>query len=219
MCVMNARRIPECLEAFEGLDTDVCWMTGYTVAELAGGVHADIVASTKYDAYLNVSDDCVVTQGAVDAVVALLADGAPAATGWCRLHTESPFANLCREPLEGNRPTRRAYPFYEAAHVADYPFEVVPTHFMGMSLTGLTRDMWLRFPYGCFTDRRERGYSSDFHLCTRLRDAGVPMVAARSGYVDHVKVRARMGAAPPESHRLLTGEVPRDVRIVAKERV
>jgi hypothetical protein len=98
--------------------------------------------------------------------------------------------------------------------VVGYPDEVVPTHFMGMSLTGMTRDMWLRFPYGCFTDRRPHGQSSDFHLSARLRDAGVPMVAARSGEVQHLKEMAMQGTRfGPVQHPWLVGNVEPSVSI------
>lgn len=205
---MNARRIPECIEGFEALDCDVAWMTGYTDAEL-GPVHQQIVASTAYGAYVVVSDDCVVTQAALDAVVALLEAGHPAATGWCKLTQASPLANLCHRPLIGDEPKVSAYPFYRARDVHAYEGEIVPTHFMGFALTGMPRELWERFPYGAYTERRASGYSSDFHLCARLRDAGVPMVAARDGYVEHLKVTGRK----PPSHRVLVGEVEPSVRI------
>lgn len=211
LCVMNARRIPECLESYEALDIDVVYMTGFTVAELVD-VHREIVEVTDFDVYLNVSDDCVVTPEALEAVLAPLEEGAPAATGWCRLHEESPWANVCHSPLIGKRPIRRAYPFYGANEVRAWPDPLLPTHFMGMSLTGLTRDLWLDFPYGCFFLRGPRGNSSDFHLSMRLRDAGVPMVAARDGYVEHMKPRHRTYKPFPPSHEILVGKIPQEVR-------
>lgn len=207
LCVMNARRIPRVIDSLEALDCDLAWMTGYTDAEL-GPVHQQIVEQTDYDAYLVVSDDCVVSQAALDAVVKLLEEGRPAATGWCKLHTRSEFANLCRAPLRGTDPKPSAYPFYRADAVRRFRDSVVPTHFMGFALTGMPRELWRRFPYGAYTERRASGYSSDFHLCVRLRDAGVPMVAAREGYVDHLKLAVRR---KPPDHRLLVGEIEKQV--------
>lgn len=213
MCVMNARRIPECIDSLEQLDCDLAWMTGYTDAEL-GPVHQELVADTDYDAYLVVSDDCVVTAAALDAVLKLLKEGHPAATGWCKLHRTSPFANLCRWPLIGDEPKPAAYPFYRVRDVRACESETVPTHFMGFAFTGMPRELWQRFPYGAYTERRATGYSSDFHLCVRLRDAGVPMVAARDGYVEHLKTVERR--LKPASHRLLVGKIDRQVRIVER---
>ena len=218
LCIMHARAIPECLDSYRALDCDIAWMSGFTIAEL-GNVHREVIRTTDYDAYVVVSDDCIVTQPALDAVVALLADDHPAATGWCRLHTKSPQVNLCHSPLIGDVPKRKAYPFYGFEEVDEWEGEVVPTHFMGMSLTGMSRDMWRRYPYGCFTTIRTQGHSSDFHLCIRLRDEGVPMVAAQSGYIEHVKTRGRNGHPAPASHRVLVGEMPAETRIdTAKER-
>lgn len=208
--IMNARAIPEALASYRALDADLIWATGYTVAQLADGVHREAVESTDYDAIINVSDDCVVTQAALDAVMALLDDDHPAATGWCRMAVGAEHVNLCDQPLSADVPWGKPFPYHlmfrEA--VRSYPDEIVPTHFMGMSLTGMTREMWQRFPYGCFTDRRPHGQSSDFHLSMRLRDAGVPMVAARSGEVQHLKEMKMQGTFyGPVRHPWLVGEV------------
>ncbi len=209
LCIMNCRAIPECINSYRALTgIDLAWMSGYTDAQL-GAVHQRIVATTDYDAYIVVSDDCIVTQAALDTVLELLAAGHPAVTGWCRLHTRSNLVNLCHAPLIGNKPHKDAYPFSTVAQIHAHPDPIVPTHFMGFSLTGLTREMWERYPYGAFTEIRRSGYSSDFHLCIRLRDDGVPMVAARDGYVEHVKV---VGPRP-RTHRLLIGKMKPEVRI------
>jgi GT2 family glycosyltransferase len=208
LCIMNARAIPECIDSYRALDVDLAWMTGFTDAQL-GAIHRSIVAATDYTHYLVVSDDCIVTQAALDAVLVQLAADRPAATGWCKLHAASPLANLCHAPLIGDLPMPSAYPFYEVRDVREHPDAEVPTHFMGFALTGMTRELWERFPYGAYTAIRKTGYSSDFHLCVRLRDAGVPMVAARDGYVEHLKVVGKK----PRSHRLLIGRITPEVRI------
>lgn len=214
---MNARDIPECMNSYGRLTTDVAYMTGYTIRELVP-VHAELIRQTDYEAYINVSDDCVVTQDAVDAVVALLEEGRPAVTGWCRLRKGSNTVNLSKTPLVGSPPERNGFDFYLYGEAKRYPEPVIPTHFMGMSLTGMPRDMWLDFPYSCYTIVHERGHGSDANLCTRLRDAGVPMVAARGGYVDHVKER-KQDADKWKGRgrtRLLVGEVPQTVTLQTK---
>lgn len=220
VCVMNARDIPSCMDSYRRLSTDVAYMTGYTIRELVP-VHAWLVAGTDYDAYINVSDDCVVTQEAVDAVVDLLSQGHPAATGWCRLRKGSERVNLSRSPLVGSPPDSTGFDFPRYGEVRRWPDEVVPTHFMGMSLTGMTREMWQRFPYGCWTIVHERGHGSDTHLSCRLRDAGVPMVAARSAYVEHMK-NAKQDPVNWKGrgrNRLLIGEVKPGVTLQTKRKV
>jgi hypothetical protein len=216
---MNARDIPECMNSFRSLETDVAYMTGYTIADLVP-VHARIVKETKYDAYINISDDCIVSQDAVDAVVKLLAEGHPAVTGWCRLRKGSPLANLSDSPLVGSPPDRHGFDFPEVGKLKTWEHEIYPTHFMGMALTGLTREMWLRFPYGCWKIQHDRGHGSDTHLCCRIRDAGIPMIAARDGYVEHVKERKQDQRRFPMGKgrtRLLIGEVPPRVTIQRKD--
>jgi GT2 family glycosyltransferase len=75
--------------------------------------------------------------------------------------------------------------------------------------TCMSREMWREFPFGCF-GTGSRGYSSDFHLSRRLRDAGVPMVAARDGYVTHVKEQWNK-LDRGEGRQLLVGVEPADV--------
>lgn len=225
LCIMNARRIRVCVDAFESLDCDKAWMTGYTMLELASGVHANIVRGTSYDAYVMCSDDCVVTQSAWDAVVRELAAGHPAVTGYCPLLHNDPLdqVGLCKTPIR-TAVRKSSYDWYTKAEVLAHPDDPVPTHFMGMSLTGMTRDMWLRFPHRCYTKRNPRGHASDHNLSVRLRDAGVPMVAPKDGWVDHLKAARglrdlRTGDWRGENlgeHRLIIGDVTPEVRLVTR---
>lgn len=209
--VMNPRAIPECMDSFADLDVDTCYFRGMRQEELIPHV-AEVVAETEYSAYLMSSDDCIVSQEALDAVLALLEDGHPAVTGWCRLDRTHEQVNLCPVPLRGDTPRTDAYTFYDYSTVAEWPDEAVPTHLMGMALTGMTREMWLRFPYGCY-GIGAGGWASDFNLSVRLRDAGIPMVAARGGYVEHVKERVGHLDADPVK-RLLIGEINPEIVMV-----
>jgi len=210
--VTNPRNIPDAMTAFRALSCDVAFVTGYTQAEAVEPMRALMAEqASRYDLFMVCADDCVVTQAAVDAVVRLLEDGHPAATGWCRLDRTHACVNLTTKPLRGNVPTVDGYTWWRYDEVMAWADEVVPTHFMGMGLTAMPVELWQRFPYDVFTDDG-RGYSSDFHLSMRLRDAGVPMVAARSGFIDHLKERWLMADAAPHM-RLLLGEVPQSVTI------
>lgn len=213
LCIMHARRMAEPLASFRALRCDKAWLTGYTMRELVD-VHAEVVELTpEFDAYVMCSDDCVVSQDAWDAVVALLAEGRPAVTGHVPLVYGSPLVNLTRSPLRGDLPRGDAYEWMARAEVLAHPEDPVPTGFMGMGLTGMPRELWRRFPAGCFTYLNARGHSSDFHLCARLRDAGVPMVAPKAGWIEHLKLARGMrrgsdwrGEALGEQ-RLFIGEV------------
>lgn len=209
LVVTHPRRIPECVDAFRVLTCDVAYISGMHMPAVCRSMAA-IVDEGGYDAYLVCADDCVVTQAAVNAVVDVLEDGHPAATGWCRLDRGHGLVNLTRGPLTGDHPVEEAYDFYPYREVADHPREIVPTGFMGMALTGMAAAMWRTFPLSCFEDHEGRGWSSDFRLSTQLRDARVEMVAARGGYVDHVKERWMMADRAP-SARLLIGDIPQEV--------
>lgn len=212
LMIPNPRRIPACMDAFNALDTDIAWLTGMAAREIPYWVN-QIIDETDYAAYVVCADDCIVPQQALDAVIALLDAGHPAVTGWCRLDRTHDLANICDAPIVGDAPAESAYPFYRADDVLGYPDEVVPTHFMGMALTGMTRAMWKKYPHGCLPN----GTASDWHLSIRLRDDGVPMVAARSGFVDHVKETWNRSDRAPEN-RILVGHVDPEVRVVAKVR-
>jgi hypothetical protein len=210
LVVTHPRRIPACVDAFAALTCDVAYISGEALPGACTQFNEIVRSAADYTHLMVCADDCVVTQNAVDAVVALLAAGNPAVTGWCRLDRTHPQANITIGAIRGDTPVVDAYDWWLAADVASYPGEVVPTGFMGMALTGMDRGMWLRHPLGCFTNAEGAGWSSDFHLSARLRDAGIPMVAARSGYVDHVKERWQMADRDPAA-RLLIGEIPMGV--------
>lgn len=211
--VMNPRRIPECIAGFESLTTDVAWVTGYAVIELPPIING-LIADTDYDAYTICADDCIVSQDALDAVLALTEAGAPAATGWCRLDRTHPLVNLTRTPLRGAAPSESSYDFYTAEEVEGWPEPSLPTGFMGMALTTMPRQMWERFPFACFSHRGQ-GWATDFNLSARLRDAEVPMVAAREGFIDHVKEKWLRGDQAPEK-RILVGQIAPSVHIDVK---
>jgi GT2 family glycosyltransferase len=210
LAVMNPRQIPECITAFERLDVRTVWMSNYTEWQLVEVMSAIVLdPEVEFSHLCLVADDCIVTQEALDAVLSL-AQEHPVVTGYCRLDSTHPEVNITRRPLMGDIPSVGAYDFYRYDEVAAWPDPVVPTGFVGFALTCMSRETWLRFPFGCF-GKGTRGYASDFNLSIRLREAGVPMVAAQAGYVTHVKETwNKLDRA--ESKRLLIGELPAEVR-------
>ena len=207
--VTNPRTITAAIESFRALPIDVAFVSGYTQSQAVEPI-AELIESTDYDVYLACADDCVVESSAVDAVLSLL-DEFPVATGWCRLDRTHEFANITTEPLRGDRPVEDAYSWWRADDVFAYPGVAVPTFFTGMCLTAMSRELWLRYPYRVYGESGP-GYSSDFRLSVRLRDDDVPIVAAREGYVEHLKERwLRLDEDP--KMRLRIGEIPAEVTI------
>jgi len=210
LAIMNPRDITDAVAAFRALDVRRAWLQGYTEWQLV-----DVVRSLVDDPdipfthLIMVADDVVVRQPALDAVLDLAREGRPVVTGWCRLDATHPLVNITEGPLVGDTPTAGAYKFRRFADVVAHPSPVIETGFVGFALTCMSRDMWRRFPFGAF-GRPSSSWSSDFHLSIRLRDAGVPMVAARDGGTEHLKeVWGVLDKAPHK--RLLVGERPAQV--------
>jgi GT2 family glycosyltransferase len=212
LAIMNPRQIPECISAFKKLDVRKAWLQNYTEWQLVEVIASLVRDETIHFSHLClVADDCIVTQQALDAVLKFARQGDPVVTGYCRLDSTHPDVNITRRPLMGETPTVGAYDFYSFLEVEEWPGETVPTGFVGFALTCMSREMWREFPFGCF-GAAPRGYSSDFHLSRRLRDSGVPMVAARDGYVTHVKEQWNV-LDKGEGRQLLVGLEPASVEV------
>lgn len=95
--VTNPRFIPECMDAFADLTTPVAYISGFALLDVPP-VMAELVDTSGHDPILMCADDCIVTQGAVDAVLELLDDGHPVVTGWCRLDRTHDRVNLSSAP-------------------------------------------------------------------------------------------------------------------------
>lgn len=211
LAVMHPRNIRPCVESIEALDVPTAWMDGFTEWGLRDAMR-DLIAdqALDFDHLALVSDDCVIGQEALDAVLDLCADH-PVVTGYTRLDSTHPLVNITRSPLRGDAPGVGAYDWYSHEEASTWPDEVIPTGFAGFALTAMSRDMWERFPFDAFGGASS-SWASDFHLSARLRDAGVPIVAARAGYIEHVKeVWNRLDRDPAK--RLLVGTMPARVRI------
>lgn len=191
------------MEAFAALDIPKAYMTGYTERELVPVINR-IVERGGYSHYIAISDDTVVRQRAVDAVMDLLHDH-PIVTGWCNMDSTDARCGVIRTPLTTAVPTMESYDFIHWSEIALYPEPARQTWFAGMCLTGMSRDMWLKYPFQVYGDPQGPGSCSDYHLCWRLQRDGVPIVAARDGGVFHVKETWNQPDRAPDK-RLRLGE-------------
>lgn len=209
LAVMNPRRIPECMAAFEAVSVDKVWLRGFTERQLVEVVPG-VVAEARRRGFSHLvvcSDDVVVSQRAVDAVLELLRAGDQVVTGFCALDASDPRVNLTSEPLRGPSPTVEAYSFWLRAQVEEWPERRGRSWFAGMCLTGMPLELWDAYPFACFGDP---GYGSDFSLSVRLQMDGIPIVAARDGFVRHVKETWNRRDVADEK-RLLVGEIAAEV--------
>jgi len=185
LVILNARNLVQFHGAVSELDTPKLWLTGYTEAELADGVFDSAISDTPYDFYVVVSDDAIVRQHALSGVLEALEEGAPVATGYSQRTHSDWVVNVTSGPLRTKHPSAESYDFRLYKEVVSWPEPLVPTWFTGMSLTGMSREMWQKYPFGCFTNGQESGYASDFHLSRRLQDHKVPIVAVREAFCYH----------------------------------
>lgn len=185
LVVMNARNIEPCMAAFRQLPIDKIWLRGFTENEIQR-VWPGVLAM-QYDWLWLVSDDVIVREPALAAVRGLASEEHPVVTGYSQRSHDNWVVNLTSEPLRGSLPAEESYTFMRYQDVVSHPTPVVPTWFTGMSLTGMSREMWTRYPFQCYDDGRW-GYGSDFNISSRLQGDNVPIVAAREGFAYHWRV-------------------------------
>lgn len=206
LIVMNVRDIHPVKQAFAQLPIAKIWLTGYTEAQLAESVFEYAIRETDFDRYLVCSDDILVRQPTLDAVTGALDGGCEVATGYSqRTHTDW-TVNVTNGPLRDSHPASEAYRFMKYRDVVSWPEPLVPTWFAGFSLTGMSRDMWQRFPFGCFTEGQPTGYASDFHLSRRLQDERIPIYAVREAFAYHWR-HEWQHTNHPEDDPVLLGEL------------
>lgn len=198
--VFNPRRIHECVDSIGRLDVDQCWLTGMREWQLDDHING-VIGETDYTHYLCCSDDGVVPQFALNAVLDALDDGHPVATGYSNLDVADMRVNLTKSPFSVlGESVADDYDLYRLPEVLGYPDELVPTFFAGMALTGMTRDMWLDFPFV------SAGSPSDWNLSRRLQDAEVPIVAAKAGFMWHVKELVNVPDQDPRKRLMIGAE-------------
>jgi hypothetical protein len=184
LVILNPRQIEECIRAFGELEIDRLWLRNMKEKEIEQRWPEILEAAIGYDRLILVSDDGVVRQWALDAVIELLDEGHPVVTGYSNLDSAAHWrnehwVNLNRTPLP-EYSTTNAYDLYTLGEVFCWPDRVVPTTFCGWCLTGMSYELWERFPY-------DTAFGSDFNLSRRLARSEIPIVAARDAFVWHVK--------------------------------
>jgi hypothetical protein len=180
------------MRAFAELAMDRLWVRNMDELDIEKSWPAILDAASAYDRMILISDDGVVRQHALDAVVGLLDDGRPVVTGYSNLDATDLRVNLNRIPLlEQSEPDQ--YDFYTLGEVLCWPDRAVPTTFCGFALTGMSRELWARFPFNA-------NYGSDFSLSRRLGAQGIPIVGARDAFVWHVKEKWNQRDQDPRKH-------------------
>lgn len=206
LLVLNPRQIPECIQAIQALDIPTCWLSNMTEHDAAQAANQQI-QDTQYDQYVLLSDDTLPTQAALDMILQAAHDGNPAVTGYCNLDEADnlDIVNLATNPLPAPPPHISSYQLMTRRQ-AEAHGPLIPTTFAGLSLTLLTRELWLEHPLHVSA----HGGQMDYTLSYSLAQAHIPIVAPNGAYVHHVKERWNHGDRHP-TKQLLVGTHPASV--------
>lgn len=178
LVVLNPRDIPECMGAFHALPVRKVFARNMTERQISSE-WGTILDACDAENIVVVSDDALVSRRALETVLGLL-ESHPVVTGWCPLAEGHELANLATNTLREGPPSVGDYEFMRVEDVKG----LVRTSFAGMCLTGMSRELWERFPFDCYSTP---GFASDYHLSYRLQQAGVPVVSHEDARCEHVK--------------------------------
>jgi hypothetical protein len=201
LCILNPREIPEVLDGIRSLNTDTCWISYMREADVAPAINRAIEQS-DYDRYFVLSDDCVPTPEAFAAICKLHDKGHPVVTGYGNLDAVQDLCGITTNELTPPPPGPFSYDFTRTADCQARKGPITTT-FAGLVLTGMSREMWLRYPLAVTV----YGGQMDYDLSYRLGVDGVPIVAPPDAFCHHLKERANLPDQNPEK-RLLIGERP-----------
>lgn len=215
LLILRPRDIPRCIAAIGALDVDKLWFEYMTEASIAGifAPSINVAEARGYTHAVLLSDDTVPSQDALDLVLAHALDpNRQVVTAYCNLDQELPFVNITKRPF-GNLhlSAKDDYDFYTRAEVDAHAGRLVPTFFAGACLTCMPIELWKRYPFQVLGGKGHPGYASDYRLSVRLQQDGMPIVAPRGAFVEHVKEVWNKRDLSPEK-RLLIGERPSAVR-------
>jgi hypothetical protein len=213
LMVMHARQIPICIEAIRNLQIPKVWFKGFTEAQLIPEING-FIRSTDYDNYFIISDDGVPMQEALELIENALIDH-EVVMGWSEIYPKSWHSNVRTKPLVGwynfaqrlrlwlvkwgqqvglqpliNWVGGHSNPFVllgEPISKVKKQSPLFKTYFNGWSLTGMSRRMWLRYPFSLVSEiGGQRVFGSDYSVSSRMNRDGVEMWCARDAHIAHL---------------------------------
>lgn len=212
LMVMNPRRIPECIAAFEALEVSKVWMSFFTEQEIAKKfpLVLELAYRKRYTHLSVLSDDTVPTMAALSSVLVGL-DEHPSAclTAFCNLDSKLPWVNLTTRPFAKTYSVGTDYAWYSKKEAEGWPFTYVPTFFTGMCLTTMSLQMWERYPFHVLKNKEGTGYGSDWSLSSRLQRDRIPVWAPTTSFIRHLKETWNKPDKAPEKRLLVGVEEPR----------
>ncbi len=195
LMVMHPREIKEVMNSIDQFDMPKVWFRGYNSLEI-GPVMNKFVEETNYDNYIITSDDLILFPEAMRIIVDFPVEY-PVVSGYCNMFVGSEHVGLCSKPLtmvNGICPQESDYELMTQEEVDNMPTDIFETYFLGYSLTRLSRELWIKYPFKKYIIRSGRnftgnlkGVSSDHHISMRLIQAGIKMYTHKQAFVYHLK--------------------------------
>lgn len=205
LVILNPRYLPECLLSLEQLNCDKVWVKNYTERDLET-VLPDVFSQADHDNFIVVSDDVIATQAAFDEVEKLLNEGYKVATGYCNLDPVSEYCSLTKSPPKQPYATEATYDWMTLGEVHRDRPDIIQTYHPSFAMTGMSREMWEKFPWRCFGKSGRLGWAADLDLSIRLRDSGIPIFAPKRAFIYHTKPNWKIADANVYERRALRVE-------------
>ena len=166
-----------------------------------------------YTHYIIIGDDAIVTRQAAETVLQYTKNKkCDVFTGWMNMHIKDDGSFSDQSTVNQNRirctdpswgPAREEYgEWITMETMRKLPPELVRTSYANFALTGMTKEMWEKYPISCWP----RGNSSDHHLSLRLQNDGVKVWTHPKAFIRHL----RRGWSPLPDHWLV-GTVPPEI--------
>lgn len=203
LMIMHPREIQEVIQSINQIDIPKAWFRAYNSLEISGAMNK-FVEGTDYDNYIITSDDLILFP---DAAKIIMDWNYPVVSEYCNMHVDSKYVGLCSEPLtltNGIFPQELDYVLMTQEEVDNQPTDIFETYFLGFSLTKISRELWLKYPFQKYIIRSGRnltgnlkGVSSDHHISMRLTQAGIPMYTHKRAFCYHLKpsqIKSRHGS-------------------------
>jgi hypothetical protein len=186
----GARRLPACRASIDRLPSwvRVLEIRGHTEHELAHALPdllADLPANTPV---MIAPDDLVVPAQAIEAILDQYTWQAAVWCGWSNVDLTSTVTNvMLNEPPKPEPESAKDYDLlsFEAIATSSDPFVV---GFNGFSLLTMPADLWRAPETRIVPCGPEPGWASDWSLCYRLAQQGIPITCEPTAFAPHFKV-------------------------------
>lgn len=210
LIVLNPRRIEECLAAINALSISKLWIRNHSELEIQEAWPEIERMLEGFENAFIISDDAIPRPHALAFLRRALGPERPVVTGYSNLSETDFRVNLTKTPVE-ERISADSYDLYTLKEIQEHPDSLVRTYFTGFSLTGMSLEMWKRYPYRVETDGA-RDMAADYNLSKRLNRDEVPIYAHREAFVWHTKEVWSQNDQEPRK-RLLVGVEPKSMEI------